>query len=122
MLHRKKENNAICSSINWSSNLVNNVLVSKCSLPRFQHKVTVLFHLKLKRVSLTLCQKVVNTVGRNFLTVGENLRRSDFDNWNITEHQLKSKLAWSGCQQSMKSKQIWYSSNGYSKIDIFIGL
>ena len=26
MLHRKKENNTVCSSINWPSNLVNNVI------------------------------------------------------------------------------------------------
>ena len=56
MLHRKKENNTVCSSINWSSNLVNNVLVSNCSLPRFQHKVTVLLHLKLKEFPW-LCAK-----------------------------------------------------------------
>ena len=28
MLHRKKENGTVCSSINWPSNLVNNVFVS----------------------------------------------------------------------------------------------
>ena len=54
-------------------------------------------------VSLTLCKKVVNTAGGIFLPGGENLRRSDFDDWKIlqswkehfanTEHQLKSKLA-----------------------------
>ena len=54
-------------------------------------------------VSLTLYQKVVSTAGGNFLTDGEILRRSGFDDSNIfqskkqhfvnIEHQLKSKLA-----------------------------
>ena len=45
----------------------------------------------------------MNTAGGIFLPGGENLRRSDFDDWKIlqswkehfanTEHQLKSKLA-----------------------------
>ena len=32
---------------------------------------------------MTLCQKVVNTAGGNFLPGGENLRRGDFDNSKI---------------------------------------
>ena len=42
-----------------------------------------------------------------------------------TEHQLKSKLAWSVFQKSMKLKQKWYRSNGYSwkwYFYLFIGL
>ena len=52
------------------------------------------FSPKILGISLTLCQKVVNTAGRIFLPGGENLR-SDFDDSEIvnTEHQLKSKLA-----------------------------
>ena len=34
-------------------------------------------------VSLTLCQKVVNTAGGIFLPGGESLRRNGFDNSNI---------------------------------------
>ena len=34
-------------------------------------------------VSLTLCQKVVNTAGVFFLPGGENLRRNDFDDSKI---------------------------------------
>ena len=64
MLHRKKENNTIFSSINWISNLVNNVFASVHYL-RFQYKVTVLFHLKLTEFP---CQKVVNTAGGIFFT------------------------------------------------------
>ena len=93
MLDRKKENNTVCSSINSPSNLVNNVFanvhyldfdISYCS-----------FSPKILGVSLTLCQKIVNTTGGIFLPGGENLRRSDFDDSEImnTEHQLKSKLA-----------------------------
>ena len=66
-------------------------------------------------VSLTLCQKVVNSAGGIFLPGGENLRMSDFDNSKIfqnykqhfvnTEPQLKSTLAWSVFQKSIKLKQ-----------------
>ena len=41
------------------------VCICRCSLPRFQYKVTVLFHLKLKEFP---CQKVVNTAGGIFFT------------------------------------------------------
>ena len=49
----------------------------------------------------------MNTAGEIFLPGGENLRRSDFDDPEIvyTEHQLKSKLAWSMSLKSMKLKQ-----------------
>ena len=54
-----------------------------------------------------MCQKVVNTAGEIFSPGGGNLRKSDFDDSKIfvnTEHQLKSKLAWSVSQKSMKLK------------------
>ena len=67
---------------------------------RFQYKVTVLFHLKLKGFPW-LCQKVVNTSGGNFFN-------QVMKNWGgvilNTEHQLKSKLAWPVCQKSMKKE------------------
>ena len=57
----------------------------------------------------------MNIAGGIFLPGGENLRRSDFDDLKIfqsykqhfvnTEHQLKSTLAWSVFQKSMKLKQ-----------------
>ena len=37
------------------------------------------FSPKILGVSLTFCQKVVDTAGGIFLPVGENLRRSDFE-------------------------------------------
>ena len=46
----KKESNTVCSSINWPSNFVKNVLLSKGLLTRFQHKVTFK-NLKLKLMS-----------------------------------------------------------------------
>ena len=92
MVDRKKENNTVCSSINSPSNLVNNVFASVHYLG---FNIKLLFSPKILGVSLTLCQKVVNTAGGIFLPGGENLRRSDFDDSEIvnTEHQLKSKLA-----------------------------
>ena len=99
MLDRKKENNTVCSSINSPSNLVNNVFASVHCLG---FNIKLQFSPKIVEVSLTLCQKVVNTAGGIFLPGGENLR-SDFDNSKIfqskqqhfvnTEHQLKSTLA-----------------------------
>ena len=87
MLDRKKESNIVCSSINFPSNLANNVFASVHYLSYCS------FSPKILGVCLTLCQKVVNTAGGIFLPDGENLRRSDFDNSEIvnTEHQLKSK-------------------------------
>ena len=80
MFDRKKESNTVCSSINSPSNLVNNVFASVHYLG---FKKKLLFSPKILGVSLNLCQKVVNTDGGIFLTGGENLRRSDFDNSKI---------------------------------------
>ena len=56
----------------------------------------------------------MNTAGGIFLPDGENLRRSDFDDSEIvnTEHQLKSKLAWSVLKEYEIKK--WYRNNDYS--------
>ena len=77
MFGRKNKNNTVCSSINSPSNLVNNVFASVHYLG-FNIKL-LFFSPKTLGVSLTLCQKVVNTAGGIFLPGGENLRRSDFD-------------------------------------------
>ena len=74
------------------------------------------FSPKILGVSLTLCQKVVDTAGGIFLPDGKKIwggviltirklfkaKNSIFVN---TEHQLKSTLAWSVFQKSMKLKQ-----------------
>ena len=85
MLNRKKKNNTVYSSINWPSILVNNVLVSKCSLPRFQHNVTVLFNLKLKEFPRLCVKKYSTVLGKIFLPGGENLWRIDFDESNYVQ-------------------------------------
>ena len=57
--------------------------IDMCSFPRFQYKVTAFFSSKTLAVSLTLCQKVVNTAGGILVPGGENLRKSDFDDSKI---------------------------------------
>ena len=81
MLDRKKENNTVCSSINSSSNLVNNVFASVHYLS-FNIKL-LFFSPKTFGVSQTLCQKVVNTAGGIVLPGDENLGRNDF--WLVGE-------------------------------------
>ena len=101
MLDRKKENNTVCSPINWPSNLVNNVFVSVHYLG-FNIKLLFFFTCfspQILGVSLTLWQKVVNTAGGIFYQVVEpeeewfwwfeNFSKQHFVN---TEHQLKSKI------------------------------
>ena len=70
-----------CSSIDLHSNLVNNVFAS-VHYRGFNMKL-LFFTPKALGVSLTLCQKVVNTAGVFFLPGGENLRRNDFDDSKI---------------------------------------
>ena len=81
MLDRKKEHNTVCSSINSSSNLVNNVFASVHYLGF--NKSYCSFSPKTLGVSLTLRQRVVNTPAEIFLPGSENLRRSDFDDSKI---------------------------------------
>ena len=69
----KKENNTVCSSINSPTNLVNNVFASVHYLG-FNIKSLNSFSPKILGVSLTLCQKEVNTAEGIFLPGGENLR------------------------------------------------
>ena len=73
MLDGKKENNTVCSPINWPSNLVNNVFVGVHYLG-FNIKLLFFFTCfspQILGVSLTLRQKVVNTAGGIFYQVVE---------------------------------------------------
>ena len=81
------------------------VCICRCSLPRFQYKVTVLFHLKLKRVPLTFGQKV-NTAGGNFFTGWWEPEEEWFWFWRF-EPFSKVKTAFCEYWTSIEIKLTW---------------
>ena len=83
MLHRKKENNTVWSSINWPSNLVNNVFASVNYLG-FYIKLLFFFTYNLKSFPDFVSKSSEHYWGDFFYwVVRTNPRRSDFDDSNL---------------------------------------
>ena len=114
MLDRKKENNTVCSSINLPSNLVGNVFASVHYLD-FNIKLLFFFTHNFRSFP-DFVSKSSEHCWRDFFTRCWEPKEEwfwRFENFSKlkqhfvnTEHQLKSKLAWSVFQRSMQ----WRSS------------